>query len=102
MNPNPTLEVVLFKLKPGVDEAAFFRINESILPDLRAMRGFIRRDLFNDQHGQWMDVVYWNSLLDAQRAAELFPALPCAQSLMEMLDATSMTMLHLEQAKSYA
>ncbi len=23
MNPNPTLEVVLFKLKPGVEEATF-------------------------------------------------------------------------------
>jgi hypothetical protein len=101
MNPNPTLEVVLFKLKPGVEEAAFLRINESILPELRAMSGFIRRDLFSDQHGQWMDVVYWNSLLEAERAAEMFPSLPCAQSLMELLDEASMTMLHLEQVKSY-
>jgi hypothetical protein len=101
MNPNPTLEVVLFKLKPGVEEAAFFQVNESILSDLRAMSGFIRRDLFKDKHGQWMDIVYWHSLLDAQRAAEMFPSLPQAQTLMNMLDGTSMTMLHLEQAKSY-
>jgi hypothetical protein len=101
MDPNPTLEVVLFKLKPGVDQAAFFRLNESILPELCAMSGFIRRDLFSDQHGQWMDVVYWNSLRDAERAAELFPSLPCAQSLMELLDETSVTILHLEQVKSY-
>jgi hypothetical protein len=102
MNPNPTLEVVLFKLKPGVQEAAFFDINETILSNLRAMSGFIRRDLFKDSHGQWMDIVYWNSLHDAQCAAELFPTLSCAQILMEMLDEASLTMLHLEQAKSYA
>ncbi|HJZ46753.1 MAG TPA: hypothetical protein VKE41_06290 [Roseiflexaceae bacterium] len=101
MNPNPTLEVVLFKLQPGVEEAAFLQINQSILTDLRAMSGFIRRDLFKDSHGQWMDIVYWSSLAEAQRAAEIFPSLPCAQSLMEMLDGTSLTMLHLEQAGSY-
>jgi hypothetical protein len=102
MNPNPTLEVVLFKLKPSVAESTFMDVNESILGDLRAMDGFIRRDLFKDSHGQWMDIVYWNSMHDAQRAAELFPTLSCAQNLMEMLDETSLTMLHLEQAKSYA
>ena len=77
-------------------------VNESILTDLRAMDGFIRRDLFKDAHGQWMDIVYWRSLAEAQRAAEMFPALPCAQKLMDLLDATSVTMLHLEQARSYA
>src|SRR4051812_42069717 len=102
MNPTPILEVMLFKLKPDVDEAAFFDVNESILTDLRAIDGFIRRDLFKDSHGQWMDIVYWRSLGEAQRAAELFPALPCAQSLMEMLDGSSLTMLHLEQARAYA
>jgi hypothetical protein len=101
MNPNPALEVVLFKLKPSVDQAAFLRINESILTELRAMSGFIRRDLFGDQHGQWMDVVYWNSLAEADRAAEQFSSLPCAQSLIQLLDETSVTMLHLEQVKSY-
>ena len=102
MNPNRTLKVVLFKLKPGVEEAAFFQVNESILTDLRTMSGFIRRDLFKDSHGQWLDIVYWSSLAEAQRAADAFPSLPCAQTLMEMLDDTSVTMLHLEPARSYA
>src|SRR5215213_2505945 len=101
MNPNPILEVVLFKLKPDVEEAAFFNVNESILSDLRTMDGFIRRDLFKDSHGQWMDIVYWQSMAAAQRAAAMFPSLPCAQTLMEMLDATTLTMLHFEQARSY-
>ncbi len=66
------------------------------------MSGFIRRDLFKDSHGQWLDIVYWSSMAEAQRATEAFASLPCAQTLMELLDDTSVTMLHLEQARSYA
>ena len=48
MTQRPILEVVLFKLKPGADAAAFLAASEAVMPDLRTMRGFIRRELFKD------------------------------------------------------
>jgi hypothetical protein len=101
MTPPPALEVVLFKLKPAVDESAFLEASEAVMLDLRQMRGFIRRELFKDADGRWMDTVHWHSLDDALRAAEAFMSLSCAQALIAMIDETSMTMLHLEPARTY-
>ena len=101
MPQRPVLEVVLFKLKPGADDAAFLAASEAVMPDLRAMRGFIRRELFKDTDGRWMDTVHWQSLDDAHRAAEAFLGLPCAQTLIALIDEPSITMLHLEPVRSY-
>jgi hypothetical protein len=101
MTQRPILEVVLFKLKPGTDEADFLAASEAVMPDLRTMRGFIRRELFEDADGQWMDTAHWHSLDDAHRAAEVFLSLLCAQTLMALIDETSMTMLHLEPMRAY-
>jgi Antibiotic biosynthesis monooxygenase len=98
----PVLEVVLFKLKPGADEAAFLAASEAVMPDLRAMRGFIRRELFKDTEGHWMDTVHWHSLDDAHHAAEAFLSLSCAQTLIALIDEPSMTMLHLEPVQAYS
>jgi Antibiotic biosynthesis monooxygenase len=102
MTQPPVLEVVLFKLKPGEDEAAFLAASEAVMPDLRAMRGFIRREVFKDADGRWMDTLHWQSLEDAHRAAEVFLGLPCAQTLIALIDEPSMTMLHLEPVRSYS
>lgn len=102
MTQLPILEVVLFKLRPGADEAAFLAASEAVMPDLRAMRGFIRREVFKDVDGRWMDTVHWQSLGDAHRAAEVFLGLPCAQTLIALIDEPSMTMLHLEPMRSYS
>jgi hypothetical protein len=102
MTPPPILEVVLFKIKPDVDESVFLETNEAVMPDLRAMQGFIRRELFKAEDGRWMDTVHWHSLDDAHHAAEAFMGLSCAQALMALIDETSITMLHLEPARSYS
>jgi hypothetical protein len=101
MTQRPVLEVVLFKLKPGADEAAFLAASEAVMPDLRTMHGFIRRELLKDADGRWMDTVHWHNLDDAHRAAEVFLSLSCAQTLVALIDETSMTMLHLEPVRSY-
>ena len=102
MTASPTVEVVLFKLRPGASEDAFMRANEALIPDLRAMSGFIRRELHRGDDGQWMDTVYWRSRSDAMRAAELFPSLASAAPLMELLDTESLTMLHVAPVHTYS
>ena len=101
MTASPIVEVVLFKLRSDADEDAFMRANEALMPELRAMGGFIRRELLRSDDGQWMDTVYWHSHDDAMRAAEIFPSLACAAPLMELLDAESLTMLHVAPVRMY-
>jgi hypothetical protein len=101
MTQPPVLEVVLFKLKPGAEEADFLAASEAVMPDLRAMRGFMGRELFKDADGRYLDTVHWHSLDDAHRAAQVFLTLSCAQTLIALIDELSMTMLHLEPVRSY-
>jgi GH15 family glucan-1,4-alpha-glucosidase len=96
-----TVEVVLFKLKPTTDEAAFLKAADAIMPDLRSMPGYLRRELLKGDDGQWLDVVYWRSLAEAQQAAQDLMQRPAVQPLFGMLDETTVTILHPHQARVY-
>ncbi len=97
-----TVEVALFKLKPTADEAAFLRASDAIMPDLRSMPGYVRRELLKGESGQWLDIIHWNSLAEAERAAQEIMSRPACHPFMGMIDETSITMLHPTQARVYA
>jgi len=92
-----TIEVVLFKLKPGVEDMAFVAAAEAMLPDLRAVPGFVRRELLRGDEGLWVDVVHWRSLSEALAAMDLMMTQPSAGPFMAALDEQSIEMLHLQQ-----
>ena len=95
---NPlTVEVTLFKLKPDVEDTAFVAAAEAILPDLRAVPGFVRRELLRGDEGLWVDVVHWRSLSEALAAMDLIMTQPSAGPFMAALDEQSIEMLHLQQ-----
>lgn len=92
-----TIEVVLFKLKPGVEAMTFVAAAEAMLPDLRAVPGFVRRELLRGDEGLWVDVVHWRSLSEALAAMDLMVTQPSAGPFMAALDEQSIEMLHLQQ-----
>jgi len=96
-----TVELHIAKLKAGVEESAFLQAADAVMPDARAMSGFIRREVLKGADGQWVDIIHWESLADAQCAAEAFANLPRGQALVDMVDLTGLTMLYLEQVRSY-
>jgi heme-degrading monooxygenase HmoA len=101
MNTSPTIEIVMFKLKPDADEAAFLAASDAVLQDLRAASGFMRRELLQNDDGQWIDLVYWNSLEEAHHAAEMMPTWASAGAFISMLDEQSVTLLHLQRRREY-
>lgn len=98
MSKSPTVEVVLFKSKANVSEDAILTAVHATQNALKQFQGYIRRETLKDGEGQWVDVVYWRSLDDAQKAAETFNNDPSAAALMEVVEVTSINMMHLEQA----
>ncbi len=102
MSQKPIVEMVLFKLKPGINEEDFLAAADAIMPDLRAMSGYISRELLKDSQGQWIDSVHWHSLTEALTAAETFPTLPSARPFEEMIEVSSLTIFHSEQARQYS
>jgi hypothetical protein len=54
-----------------------------------------------DASGRWLDVVRWASLEEAQAAAEAIGTSPRSSAFIEMIDAGSVTMLHLRPAAAW-
>lgn len=96
----PTVEIVQFRLRPGVEEGAFLSAVEESQAAIARLPGFISREVLRSD-GLWVDVVHWRSEGEALAAAEAFPGMPEVTALVMMIDATQMTMLHLAQARAY-
>lgn len=66
------LELVTFKLQPGVTEDQFAVANESLSTWARRQPGFVSRNLsIDEKEDTYIDVVYWESLAAAQAANDL-------------------------------
>lgn len=101
MENNLTVEVHIAKLKPGVKDAHFLEAADAIMADARSMEGFIRREVLKGADGEWVDIIYWRSMADAQRAAEAFAEIPAGQKFVELVDLETLTLLFSEQVRSY-
>ena len=101
MNESPIIELVLTKPKPGVSDADLLRAADDLMPFLHEVGGFIHWELLKTEDNQWVDLVYWNSLAEAQHAAEVIMSKPAGQRLDALLDETSITILHLHQVRTY-
>ena len=99
---NLIVEIAQFKLAAGVSEKDFLREAEAVQKNfLEKQSGYIDRELLKDKDGQWVDILHWNSMEEAQKAAEVMMSDPGAQGFMQKIDPSSVKMLHLELIKKY-
>lgn len=75
MSDNQNKKVIVewapFTLAGGVDEDTLLAASEALQTEFVSKQsGFIRRDLVNLKENQWADIVYWNSLEEAEQAAQ--------------------------------
>lgn len=92
--PGPVLEVVTFRLTPGVSEADFLAAARATEAPLRAQPGFLSRHLTRSDAGEWTDHVAWASLAQAMSAAEVVMAEPAFGPFMAAIDGASVRMRH--------
>ena len=90
----PVLEVVTFRLMPGVSGAEFLAAAQATKPALTGQPGFVRRHLLHDADGVWTDLVEWQSLTQAQAAAERVMQLPEFRPFLAAIDPASIAMAH--------
>lgn len=101
MSQQPTLEVVLFRAKMGVSDEQVLHGSAQIQHWLEGAAGYVKREVSKGDDGQWVDIVHWRSLVDAQQAAQQLMADPAAADLMSFIDPESITMLHVEQRQQF-
>ena len=97
MTQSLIIEIASFKLRPDVSAAAFLAAAEAMAPDLRAVPGFVRRELLRGDEGLWVDVIHWRSLAEALAAMDIMMTQPSAGPFVAAMDGSSIAMHHLQQ-----
>ena len=92
------LEMVRFRLQPGITDEAFLSLNAATAAFLNSQEGFGRRLLSKGPEGTWADLVEWESLTLAQKASERIMTEPSLAPFMNAIDPESILMDHLEIA----
>lgn len=96
-----TYEMVLFRLKPGIDRDSMRTVSDQANAWLRQQPGFLSREVLEDESGQWVDMLRWASLDEALAAAEAFIDTPVAAAYMALVDEESIRMLHPRRFATY-
>jgi hypothetical protein len=81
-----TIELVRFRLKQDKTAADWLKANEKISGWIKLQPGFRFRSLSETADGEWIDMVYWDSLESAKSAGAKFgeEMAPTCEPLIEM------------------
>jgi hypothetical protein len=87
------IEIVTFRLAPGTSVAEFKVLDRAVEVDHVAKQpGFVSRESAAGDDGQWLVIVHWKSVRDAEASMASFASAPAAQRFMAKIDAPTMTM----------
>ena len=89
-----TVKVVEYKLAENADRDAFLRASAAVLPAIKTLKGFMKRELLEGEDGRWRDIVYWESREDADQSEVGISELPACLTCIAMMDHSDMTVTH--------
>ena len=89
------LELVIFKIKPGVTRERLLETAEAVTRWARAQPGFVSRELSYAKEGdRWIEVVYWAGLGDAQAATKAAETSEQCAPMFALIEMESMDFMH--------
>jgi len=87
------IEVVTFKLKPGVSPSDFSAIDKAVEREqVSKQPGFVSRESAHGAGNEWLVIVHWRSTQDADASMASFEKAPSAAKFMSKIDASTMVM----------
>lgn len=90
---NGVIEIVTFKLKPGISIHAFESVDKAVEREhVSKQPGFISRESAHGADNEWLVVVHWRSVKDADASMATFQHASAAGQFMSMIDASTMSM----------
>lgn len=91
-----------FKMKVGVSEDEVLAASQEAQDGFLAkQKGYVSRELLKSSEGEWVDIVHWETMEDAQTAMNSFMGHPSTKKFGEVIDPSSIKMMHLEVVKKY-
>ena len=106
-NSKVVVEWAPFELIAGTDERALLQASETLQKEfLDNQKGFIRRELMKGKDNQWVDLVYWENMADAEQASKNAANSPVCHAYFQLMvaadpDDPAAGVLHFEHMKIY-
>ena len=95
------IEIVQFKLKSGVSESEFLAQVAPTFDWLETVDGYISRELLADEHGNWVDLVHWESMEQAEAAQNEMMSSPELGAAFASIDESTMQISHLTPQRTH-
>lgn len=95
-----TIEIARVKNKSDIQPEDFEKALQSLDDFIGRQAGFISRQLGVDEQGRWCDIVHWQDLQSAKKAADQVMQSESCLAVFAMMDETSLEMTHVELTHS--
>lgn len=102
MNSEIAIECALFRSAPGVPDEQLLAASAAVQDWLSRQPGYRSRLLARSAEGEWLDLVTWDSLGDAERAAAAVETCPGFGPLMQAMDPATVQLKHFRVQHDYA
>ena len=90
---NLIIEIATFNLKNGVSPAEFLPLDKAVAEQhVSQQPGFISRQSAAGDNGEWLVIVHWDSVENAEASMASFGNAPAAAEFMANMDASTMSM----------
>jgi heme-degrading monooxygenase HmoA len=87
------IEIATFNIKEGVSYQEFKPLDKAVeIQHVMKQPGFISRESAKGQNGEWLVVVHWESLKNADASMQSFMKAKAASKFMSHIDASTMSM----------
>jgi hypothetical protein len=90
------VEIVIFHLQPDVTNEDFQASVDATTTLLETQSGFISRTVGQSESGEWLDILYWDSVESAKKASAVFQTDPAGQRFSEYLNPQGIQVFYLE------
>ncbi len=97
-NTNKVLELVVFSLRDGVTPEEFLQTVGPVSEWAKGQPGFISRELIAADNDKWIEIVWWESLVQAEAAAEAAQSSDSCFPMFSKIQPEDMLMLHGQSA----
>ena len=91
------LEIVTYKIKDGAKVTDFLTASVDMEEGFaRKQEGFISRTFARSEANEWVDVIRWQTMADAEAASKAALQSPVCAPMFGMIDGPSVRMMHFE------
>lgn len=94
------VEVVIYQAKEGISQEEALEKAQSVNSFVKAQKGFISRNMSATADGKWVDVIFWESLEDAEKATEQAMSAALPSEYFTIIDENTMQFVHAKTAFS--